>query len=268
MKKRAMIISALAALISAPLLSNPSHESEAELIFTAKYASAFMFRGVKLGGPSFMPALEYEKGPWAFGVEAVVPLGGEAKYDMHEHLIKDGYQPFAKNETDFIGSYKWEVNEHFSISPGLTLYTFPNAGEGEYDIIVEPKLSFGYKVEDLNFSLNFYYDFMQKGPTYEFGFDYSIPLGHDHCELELSALVGRYDWSDMEDGSHERVKESGDYFQAGAAVVYEFNKHAKMTIGCYYENGFNNYEKVGHHKEKNQLAKAQAVFHAGISIIF
>jgi hypothetical protein len=257
-KKHALAIVALAAMATSPLLSGTTEESETEFIFTPKYVSAFMFRGVKLGSESFQPTLGIEKGPWSLVIFANIPLDNK-------------HYPFVKNECDFEGSYEWELNEHFSISPGLILYTFSNASkhEGEYKIIVEPKVSFGYKIAGLDFSLNYYYDFMQKGPTYEFGAEYSIPLGHDHAELQLSALAGRYSWSDMVNDSPVRFSESGDYVQAGAAFKYEFNKHSNMTVGWYYEKGFNNYEKeAGHHKERNHSAIGKGVFHAAISIIF
>jgi hypothetical protein len=160
------------------------------------------------------------------------------------------------------------MGERFSISTGLGLFTYPNAGESEYKFIAEPVVSFGYEVSSLVFSANIYYDLMQKGPTFEFGIDYSIPMVADRCNLELSALIGRCDWSDLEKGADEKIGLSGDYYQAGIAIPFEFSKHAKLTVGYYYEKGKNFYAKEAGNKVGNPFSEGHGVFHAGFSYIF
>src|SRR6267142_1200844 len=43
-------------------------------VFTPAFASQYMFRGARLGGPSFEPTLEYDSGALAVGVWGNVPL--------------------------------------------------------------------------------------------------------------------------------------------------------------------------------------------------
>ena len=73
-------------------------------VFTPSFASQYMFRGARLGGPSFEPSLEYDAGNLAVGVWNNTPL-------------KDKVVGQSDPEFDFYGSYTIEaIKDTLSLS--------------------------------------------------------------------------------------------------------------------------------------------------------
>ena len=237
MKKQILLLLPLAALIAAPSHAGNPDDSEGTFTVTPAYVSEFMFRGARYGGASFQPMIEYSKGPLDLELWCNFPLA-------------DKIEGVSDPEFDLTASYTLTIVPNaFTIKPGFTLYTFPRAKkeDGFYKATFEPKVSFSYTAGDISFALNLYYDLVMEGPTYEFGVDYSIPVkaSNFNFELELSALIGKYDWADSvaDSGTKEGIK--GDYWQAGLAVPFEFSKSSKLVIGWYYAEGINTKSYAG-----------------------
>jgi len=230
MKRQTILLLPLAAMIAAPSWSR-ALDDEGTFTVTPSFVSDFMFRGARLGGFSFQPMVEYSKGSLDLGLWCNFPLADK-------RLYQDVY---SDPEFDLTASYTWSiVPDVFTIKPGFTLYTYPRAKkeDGFFKATVEPNVSFGYAVGPMSFSANFYYDIVMEGPTYEFGVDCSIPA--KVFEIELSALIGTYDWSDSVAGETTKYGLKGNYWQAGIAIPFEFSENSKLTVGWYYAKGLNN----------------------------
>jgi len=258
MKKQILLSLSLTGLIAVPSHSQSLAEHEGTLTITPSFVSAYMFRGYRCGGFSFQPAAEYSKGPLTLDLTANFP-------------ISDKIYGVSDPEFDLAASYSWDiVPETFSVKPGFWVYGYPRAKEDSYKVQFEPYLSFDYTISDIVFTLNFYYDFVMQGGGYEFGFNYSIPIKPLELDMELSALIGRYDNSNSVNGLPIKVKNKGDYFQAGVAIPYEFSRKSKLTAGWYYAKGTNNYFQYGNDptKELNSDAIGRGFFQVSFSQLF
>jgi hypothetical protein len=258
MKKEILRPMALAAFAALPFHAQTMAGSEGTFTVTPSLVSAYMFRGVRLGGLSFQPAVEYSKGPLSLQMYSNFP-------------ISDKIPGTCDPEFDLGTSYTWTVvPEVFTIKPGVMFYTFPTADsdEGFYKATCEPNVSFGYSLGDISLSLNLYYDIIMKGATYELGAEYSINLQSVGLDIELSALVGKYDWSDSVADDAIKTRNSGNYFQVGVAIPYEFSKRSSLNVGWYFTKGVNNYYYVGNTKDSNPDAIGKGFFGVSYSFSF
>jgi uncharacterized protein (TIGR02001 family) len=244
MKKIALILAALVAGASlsaqtpAPAAAAPAPAAEATTgswTFTPAVASQYMFRGVRLGGPSFEPTLEYDYGSLAVGVWGNIPL-------------KDKVDGQSDPEFDFYGSYTMDiVKDTVSIAPGVTIYTYPNAkkSNGFYQATFEPNLALNYTVGPVKFTPKVYYDFVLKGPTAELTAAFTVPLKDLNTELDFTGVAGTYKWTSAAADTTPDVKNWGDYYLAGVAAPFQINKASKLTIGFAYTKGSSNFFKQG-----------------------
>ena len=248
------------ALAPIPVYSQPDDRKGHEITVAPSFASTYMFRGMRLGGTSFQPTVEYSKGPLTLGLFGNMPVS--------DRFSGDPVDP----EIDIYASYDWEVvPEVFTIRPGIAVYTYPNADkeEGFYKAQYEPYVCFAYTVHDMTLSLNLYYDLVLKGPTYEIEADYAIPIKPFNFDIELSALIGKYDWSDYEAETPSKIRAYGTYWQIGAAVPFEFSSRSKFIVGWYYAKGANSYIQVKNEfKEPNLDAVGRGVFNVSYSRTF
>src|ERR1041385_3302680 len=98
-----------------PAAAPPPTPSSSWLI-QPSFVSQYMFRGTRLGGPSFQPTIEFDSGNLALGVWSNWP-------------IKDKVAGQSDPEIDPYGSYKLVVNDTFNVQPGFTFYTYVNANK-------------------------------------------------------------------------------------------------------------------------------------------
>jgi hypothetical protein len=219
------------------------------------FVSAQTFRGKYEGGPSFQSTLDYSRGPLALELLANFTLTEEIPDpDPVEH------------EIDLTACYRWSIiADAFAIKPTIALYTFPRLRneDGVYKYQIEPNLSFIYSIGHIDFLLTYYYDIVIKGPSYEAGIDCSVPIKDSDLALEGWARVGRYDWSDTEHNSPSKVRNSGDYFEAGVSVLYGFSKSTKINVGWCYEKGTNNFI---HHEHLSKVPDPVAVSHGFLNV--
>ena len=240
-----------AAAAAAPALEAPS----ASWVLTPTFASQYMFRGVRLGGPSFEPSLEYDNGNLAIGVWSNFPL-------------KDKVVGQSDPEFDFYGSYKVEVfKDTLSYSPGFTIYTYPNAkkADGFYKATFEPNLAVNYTVGALTLTPKLYYDFVLKGPTLELGAAFAVPLKDAGTELDFSGTVGTYKWTSAIPDASPDIKNWGNYWLLGVAAPFQVSKDTKLTVGYAYTNGSDNYYKQG---KSGKTANSAAVGRGVLTISY
>ena len=154
---------------SAPAAAAPAPAaapaSAVSVVVTPAFVSQYMFRGVRLGGPSFEPAVEVDSGNLALGVWSNFP-------------IKDKVPGQSDPEIDPYGSYKVTINDSLSVAPGFTWYNYPNAdtSNGFFKSTFEPNIALNCTAGGVTFTPKLYYDLVLKGPTYELTVTYTTPL--------------------------------------------------------------------------------------------
>ena len=226
-------------------------------VLTPAVASQYMFRGVRLGGPSFEPSLEFDSGSLALGVWANTP-------------ITDKVPGQSDPEFDFYGSYTLEmIKDTLSWVPGFTIYTYPDANEsnGFYKATYEPNLALKYTVAGWTLTPKVYYDLKLKGPTYEFTAAYTIPLPDAKTEIDFTATAGTFKWTaaapnaTMTVGTPADVKNYGNYYLVGIAAPFQLSSASKLTVGVAYTKGSDNFIKIGTDgKYPNGAAVGRTVF--------
>lgn len=201
---------------------------------TGSAVSQYMFRGVRLGGPSFQPAVEFGAGNLALGVWTNFPW-------------KDRVQGQSDPEIDPYGSYKFVINDSLSVQPGFTWYTYMDADEnaGFYRSTFEPSLALNYSVAGFTLTPKLYYDVVLKGATYEFNAAYALPLKDLGTELDFVGTVGTYKWDDAWSNTNPSMKNWGDYYLIGASMPLQVSTRSKFVLGVTYTKGSGNYLKQG-----------------------
>jgi uncharacterized protein (TIGR02001 family) len=201
---------------------------------TPTFVSQYMFRGVRLGGSSFEPAIEADYGNLALGVWSNWP-------------IKDKVSGQSDPEIDPYGSYKFVASDALSIQPGFTWYTYVKANQnnGFYKETFEPNLAVNYTVSGLTFTPKIYYDVVLRGATYEFNAAYAVPLKDLGTELDFGGTLGTYKWTASAENTTPAVKNWGDYWLLGISAPFQVAKDQKLTLGWAYTEGRANYFKQG-----------------------
>ena len=204
-------------------------------VLTPAFASQYMFRGVRLGGPSFEPTIEYDYDNIAVGVWANFPLA-------------DKVVGQSDPELDFYGTMTFELQKDVAtLVPGFTLYEYPNAksANGFYKTTFEPNIALNYTTNGLTLTPKLYYDFILKGPTVELSAAYNVPLKDAGTELDFAATYGTYKWTTAADNSTPDVKNWGNYWLAGVTLPFSITKDSTFKIGWAYTKGSDNFFKQG-----------------------
>jgi uncharacterized protein (TIGR02001 family) len=225
---------------------------------TPAFASQYMFRGVRLGGPSFQPAVEFGSGSLALGVWANFPL-------------RDKVVGQSDPEYDIYGSYTITLNDAMSIVPGFTWYNYPRADEsiGFYKMTFEPSVALNYTVGGFKITPKLYYDMVLKGPTYELTGFFAVPLKDAGTELDFTATVGTFKWTDAFENTTPSVKNWGNYWLVGVAAPFQITPSSKFTVGLAYTKGSDNYFKqTGFGKFQNTGAVGRGVVTVSYAITF
>ena len=227
-------------------------------VFTPALVSEYMFRGVRLGGFSFEPTVEFDSGNLAVGVWANFPLA-------------DKVPGTSDPEIDPYASYKIVVNDSFNVQPGFTWYNYPNAEKknGFYKSSFEPSLALNCTVAGVTLTPKIYYDVVLKGPTLEFTGAYAFPLKDAGTELDFTGTIGTYKWTSAAPDQGADVKNYGNYWLAGVSAPFQITKASKLTIGWAYTKGSDNFIKVGSTpKVSNGGAIGRGVVTASYSVTF
>ena len=209
-----------------------------------------MFRGARLGGLSFQPAVEYDAGSLGLGIWANVPL-------------KNKVPGQSDPEFDFYGFYAMDVSKDISVVPGFTVYTYPDAkkSNGYYKATFEPNLALNYTISGVKLTPKVYYDFITRGPTAELTAAFAVPLKDLGTELDFTATAGTFIAKDYAAETNPNVKNWGDYYLVGVVAPYQISKDSKLSVGWAYTKGSNNYLKQGTDgKVVNSAAVGRGVF--------
>jgi uncharacterized protein (TIGR02001 family) len=253
----------LLALAAAPLAAQapvaPAPAAPAPTVtFTPAFVSQYMLRGVRLGGPSLQPTLEYASGPLAVGIWASTPLSAKVPGQ-------------SDPEIDPYGSYTIEVTKDFSIQPGMILYTYPRAEKrnGFYKTTVEPSLAVNYTVEGVKFTPKLYRDVVLEQTLFEVSVAYSVPLKDLGSELSFLGTYGTLKATDALAETNPPAKNWGDYWLAGVTLPFQINKESKLSLGWAYTRGSENFLKQGSApKVENPAAVGRGVLSVAYAISF
>jgi uncharacterized protein (TIGR02001 family) len=253
MKRNVLTLTVLLLSASLSAQTNPvpiGTHFDASWVLTNTVTTQYMFRGARLGGPSYQPSLEYDAGGLGLGVWANLPL-------------KDKVVGQSDPEFDFYGFYSMEVGKDVSIVPGFTVYTYPDAekSNGFYKTTFEPNIALTYTIGAFKLTPKVYYDVTRKGPTAELTAAFAVPLKDVGTELDFTATTGTFIWKDYAAGTTPEVKNWGDYYLVGVTAPIQFTKNSTVTIGWSYTNGSNNYLKQGTTaKVRNNAAVGRGIF--------
>lgn len=239
---------------AAPAAAAPSYS----LTATATAVSEYMFRGQRLGGASWQPAVEFATGDLTLGVWSNFPF---------KDKVKDSSDP----EFDLYGSYTFNISKELSIVPGFTFYDYPKAPTnlGYYRSSFEPSIALNYTLADIKFTPKVYYDVVLEGPTYELNVAYAYPLKDLGTELDFSAQMGTFIQKDVVKDGNPGTKSWGEYWLLGVSAPFQITKQSKFTIGVAYTSGRNDFIKTGNFgKVKNPLEDDRTVVTASYSFSF
>ena len=226
--------------------------------FTACFCSQYMFRGVRLGGPSFEPKIELALDKLKIGVWANYPISSKVVGQSDPEI-----DPYA--------NYTITINDSTSIVPGFTWYNYPNAtpSNGFYRTTFEPNVALNYTVKNITFTPTLYYDTVLKGPTFELNASFAVPLKDFGTELDFNATLATYKWDEAAENTTPSVENSGNYWLVGVSVPIPVSKDAKFVVGFAYTAGTNNYYKQGNGpKVENTAAVGRGVVTVNYVITF
>ncbi|MFA5263628.1 MAG: TorF family putative porin [Opitutaceae bacterium] len=235
----------------------PAFADGVSTIVTPSVVSQYMFRGVRLGGPSFQPSVEVDSGGLAIGIWANKP-------------IADKVPGQSDPEIDPYGSYTFTINDSFSIQPGFTYYTYVNAktSNGFYKDTFEPSIAANYSVGNLKLTPKIYYDFVLEGPTYELNILYAVPLKEQNTELDFTATAGTYRWDSSIKGASPDIENRGDYYLVGLSMPFAITQAQKLTLGFAYAKGSSNEFKQAGVTTVNTSAAGHGVATISYAITF
>ena len=236
-KSLVLILSAFAVgALSSPAQTPPPVVTAPTLsvTLTPSLVSQYMFRGQRLGGLSFQPAVEVGYGNAVAGLWSNFPV---------ENKVPGVSDP----EFDFYAANTFTLNEASSIVVGFTEYYYPRAdlNAGAYRSTFEPNIAFNYTWQGLKVTPKFYWDFSLDGPTYELTAAYAVPLKDLGTELDFTAAGGTYLLNDVAHDAAPRVKAWGDYWLVGVAAPFQLTKASKLTVGFAYTKGSDAFFKPG-----------------------
>lgn len=191
-----------------------------------------MFRGVRLGGASFQPSVEFDSGSLAIGVWSNFPISAKVPGQ-------------SDPEIDPYGSYTFAINDSFSVVPGFTWYNYPDADKtvGFYKSTFEPSVAVNYTIGGFKLTPKIYYDVVLKGATYELTGAFAVPLKDAGTELDFTGTVGTYKWDEALEDTSPSVKNWGDYWLVGVSAPFAVTTSSKFVVGFAYTKGSNNYYK-------------------------
>lgn len=250
----AAVTTGVRAQATAPAAATPAYTVTST--FTA--VSQYMFRGQRLGGPSWQPSVEVGAGDFTAGLWSNLPF---------KDKVKDTSAP----EFDLYGSYIWNVDKDLSIVPGITLYDYPKAptNAGYYRATIEPSLALNYTYAGVKLTPKLYYDFTLSGPTYELTAAYALPLKDFGTELDFTGQIGSYIQRNVANKTDPDVKAWGNYWQLGVAAPFQITKESKLTVGFAYTEGTSASVKQGSApKTSNPLAVGRGVVTVSYSYAF
>jgi uncharacterized protein (TIGR02001 family) len=255
----ALILPAFSVRGQAPVVAAPAPAApSSSWVVTPTFVSQYMLRGVRLGGPSFEPTVEYDAGPLAIGLWSNFPL-------------KDKVKGQSDPEFDVYGSYTFELAKDLTLQPGFIYYAYPNAKkkDGFYKNTFEPSLALNYTVEGIKLTPKIYRDVVLAQTLAEFSVAYALPLKEAGTEIDFLGTYGTFKATKAFEDSSPDVKNWGNYWLAGVTLPFQLNKDTKLSIGWAYTKGSDNFFKQGRApKVENTGAVGRGVFTISCAFTF
>lgn len=230
----ALAVAAQSTLAQAPASGPAAAAPSATWTITPTFVSQYMLRGVRLGGASFQPVVEYASGPLVLGVWNNFPL-------------KSKVPGQSDPEIDPYGSYTFELAKDLTLQPGFILYLYPDANKknGFYKTTFEPSLTLNYTVEGIKFFPKVYRDIVLEQTLWEFNLAYSIPMKDLGTEIAFLGSYGTFKATEALENSSPATKNWGSYWLAGITLPFQLTKESKLSIGWAYTEGRENFFKQG-----------------------
>ncbi len=225
---------------------------------TSTLVSQYMYRGMRYGGASLQPTVDFRSGEFSAGFWGSFPLSNKVP-------------GVSDPELDLYGSYTRPLTARIAGVVGGTWYYFPRAKEadGFYRQTFEPNLAFTYTVDGLRLTPKVYYDFVREGFTAEVSAFYAYPLTRIGSELDFTAEIGSFEWRDAVKGASPATKQSGDYWSAGVAMPYQVTSNGTVTLGFAYVKGTGHSLKSGTApRRENPAAMGRGVVSLSFSLSY
>ncbi len=167
------------------------------------YASAYVFRGVKLAEGAVQPSVKLTVGDGYVGAWASAPT--ESGYEL---------------EIDYFAGYGIALNDTWSLDVGLTTYTYPRLDSGDKETY-EGFLGLNGSLGPVSTDTYAFYDVTLKAFTAQEALGYSIAV-NDKASIDLLATVG-----------HVAPDAGSDYtyYGLGVTVPYQLSDAATLTVG-------------------------------------
>lgn len=234
----------------------PAAAPSSSWTITPAVVSQYMLRGVRLGGLSAQPVIEYTSGPVTAGLWNNIPLADRVPGQSNPEI-----DPYA--------SYTYEIAKDFTVQPGFILYLYPAARkkDGFYKMTFEPSVALNYTVEGIKLTPKLYYDTVLKQTLIEGSVAYSVPLKEAGTELAFLGQWGTFKAKDALENTSPAVKNWGEYWLAGVSLPFQLDKSSKLTVGWAYTKGSDNFFKQGRTpKSANSAAVGRGVVSVAYSI--
>jgi uncharacterized protein (TIGR02001 family) len=202
---------------------------------TGAFVSDYMFRGLRLSGAAFQPAVEVAAGELVLGAWSNVPFDGDK--------VPNSSDP----EVDLYGAYSVALGKEVTLIPGFTTYLFPSAptNAGYYRTTFEPNLALSFVAGGVKLVPKVYYDVVLKGFTGEFTALYALPLKDLGSELDFTGTYGTYQWNEAANDASPDVTAAGDYWLVGVAMPYQISAKSRVSVGVAYTEGRRAYTEAG-----------------------
>lgn len=226
---------------------------------TLTATSQYLFRGLRLSDGGLQPSVEIASGNLIVGAWGNFPVNGDK--------VPGSSDP----ELDLYGAYNVALPRNLTLTPGFTLYTFPQAptNAGFYRSTFEPNLALSYVVDGFKLTPKVHYDVRLRGATWELTAFYVYPLAGLGAELDFTLTFGTYKWKDAASGSSPDVKAWGDYWLAGVAIPFQLSAAARVTVGFAFAEGRRAYTKAGDFgRVPNSLALGRGVATVSYAVSF
>lgn len=201
---------------------------------TPAVVSQYIFRGLRVDGPSFQPSVEFGWERWTAGVWSSVPL---------EDAVPDLSDP----EIDLYASYTWPLSAAVSVMPGATLYGYPRADRsaGAYRWTFEPSLAANVTWAGVRLTPKLSYDARLRGTTGEVAAAYAWPLQRLGTELLFTAAWGAFAVDKAVAGAVPAVRQRGAFASAGVTLPYQLAAYGRAFVGWSYHRGYDSETRTG-----------------------
>ncbi|MDP3072706.1 MAG: TorF family putative porin [Opitutaceae bacterium] len=212
----------------------PAAAPSSSWTITPAVVSQYMLRGVRLGGLSAQPVIEYTSGPVTAGLWNNIPLADRVPGQSNPEI-----DPYA--------SYTMELAKDLTFQPGFILYLYPAARkkDGFYKMTFEPSVALNYTIEGIKLTPKLYYDTVLKQTLIEGSVAYSVPLKEIGTELSFLGQWGTFKAKDILENSSPATKNWGEYWLAGVTLPFQLDKQSKLSVGWAYTKGRDNFLKTG-----------------------